>query len=217
MLTFKNFLAEAKLKSHTKASLTAEHPFENLSNEESASVQRYTMHSYDLNKGLYHKHNGIDSDFAADVDDSHLKNRIKNIDSAIAKNTLTKPLSVYSGVRNNPVEKASDTGHINMPAFTSATMSKPIARRFAHEHPYTANNRSDHHVLKINLHPGHKMLPVLDNTAHEKNEQEVILPRHTTLKVRGSEPIETHEKVHPKTGHKFLYHVWDTDVVHQGE
>jgi hypothetical protein len=161
--------------------------------KESEAIRDYTVDSRPLNRHLVARHKdptlkpvkGLDSLY-----DDHAS-MIKHLDSATS-HKLNHPLHVYSGIRWDPSEQMKKTDKVHLPAYTSATHDKKMAKGYAHEH-----------ILHIHLKKGDKAAHV-SHLSYYKKEHETILPRNTTLKVNKTPTKVVHGK---KT-----YHVWHATV-----
>ena len=145
---------------------------------------------------------------------------MKLLDSAMQKSKIKSKMTVHTGTHFDVGKVASQhpDRHIHLPAYASTSISKHTAKTFSEYQREHKDSKDLHeHVLSINLKKGHHALPILDHS-ESHTEHEVILPRHTTLKV-ADKPHETYSKdrTHSCGGGKVYTHFWDAHVVHQGE
>lgn len=157
----------------------------------------YTAGSRVVNKEMWSAHHA-DREPATQVHGFNNTHDIKGLDKAVGRNKLGHDLHVYSGVAFDPEKAAKHhpEGHIHLPAYTSTSVDKDIARNFA------ANQRNDKshlgnseggkvmgHVMHVHLKKG-QAGAFVGNKSNFAHEHEFILPRGTTLK---HEHSETHE------------------------
>ena len=122
---------------------------------------------------------------------------------------MTKGIDVHSGIKFHPDVEASKhpDRHIHLPAYTSTSLRPLKARTFA---SLQGGGGIDRHVLSIHVKKGQNALPILHNSSH-LYEDEVLLPRDTTLKVAAKPHKIDGENGGIKT------HYWKAHIVHQGE
>jgi hypothetical protein len=178
--------------------LAWDHP---ISPEDRQHLHRYTKSSNSLNSELFRRHvedhpEPNPASVPTKGGDSH--HDVAALDKAVS-HPLKRDVHVYSGVRFNPGQVASrhPEGHIHLPAYTSTSLDRGVANQFA----------DSGHILHVHLKAGDKAR-YLGADSHYTHEKEVLLPRHTTLKVH-PEPT----KVKEEGGN--TVHVWHAHVVHQ--
>lgn len=176
-------------------------------------VRKYVDSSYSLNKGLFVKHTTGKNPLE---DRPVLKNTINGLDQL--HHPVSKEHVVYSGIRWSPETASGMVFHHNddhiamhLPAFTSTSTSLFKAVGFA-----KASERTDgvKHVLRFNLKRGDKILPINRELSFFPDENEVVLPRNTIIKISRS-PSEI---LKPKEGSLVPSehtHIWDAHIIHQ--
>jgi len=168
-----------------------------LSKKEGETVNHYCDSSEGINDSLLRAHKNKEKM------EPYFKEHVKHLDK-VTRNPIEHDLHVYSGIGFNPREYVNSSGHLHLPAYTSATHHKATAHWFAHSD--AARDREEKptkHILHIHLNPSDHAVHV---SAHSPSpeEHETILPRNTTL------------KVHPKpTILSDGTHVWHSTVHHQ--
>ena len=198
--------------------------YHRLTDEEQNHVHEYTKDSYDLNLHHFDYHTNKPYKDAVDTPgdvehnkyNSLYKAQTKHLDSAINKSHLDDHTTVHSGVSFRPNKEASKhpDRHIHLPAYTSTSKSEEIAQRFTRGHK--AEDGSLHaHILHIDVAPHHKALDIGENS-HNYDEKEVLLPRHTTLKI-AEHPHKITKVEHPYNGSSLNIHHWKAEIVHQGQ
>ena len=173
-----------------------------------AHLNAYTRGSRMVNTALWSAHkygNPIPnhvSGFAGQTID------IKGLDSAIKRNKLQDDVHVYSGMGRDPSDAASKhpENHYHLPAYTSTTTDKTIARNFAanqaQDRPALRQNGLMGHILHLKVPKGHAAA-YLNKESHYSHERELLLPRDTTVKI-------THSTVHSDN-------FSDPYLIHHGE
>ena len=194
----------------------------NVSDVERTHIKHYVNDSSVINNHNYKKHT---NDYYKNSVKKHpseydyIDAQTKPLDSAIGKSHLEKPTTLYSGVKFHPDKEASKHPDrlIHLPAFTSTSKDRHVASSFSDSFPDPERKgHSERHVLEIRAHPHHKALDLSNHEPDEggnKSEEEVILPRHTTLKI--AHKPETH--VGMSLGKTIKIHHWKAEIVHQGE
>jgi hypothetical protein len=158
-------------------------------------LNSYTQGSRMLNKELYMAHTaGMEAPSV--VQGFTTEHNVKRLDDAINRNKTKTNIHVYSGVGFDPEERASkhESGHIHLPAYTSTSISKHIARNFAATQGEEKSTmlRKDGlkgHILSIHVPKGHPHA-YIENESRFKGEKEVLLPRATTVRVTHHTDIE---------------------------
>jgi hypothetical protein len=179
-------------------SLAWSHP---ISPDDRKHLYRYTKSSNTLNSDLYRRHMENDpvkhpATVPTKVSGEH--HDVAALDKAVHQ-PLKQDVHVHSGVRFNPGRLARNhpEGHIHLPAYTSTSLDRQVANQFS----------DSGHILHIHLKAGDKARYV-GADSHYPHEKEVLLPRHTTIKVHPEPDV-----VQGEGGTKV--HVWHAHVVHQ--
>ena len=181
----------------------------NLSDKTKKHIHQYTKDSKALNLNLLKQHKeGKPHNFTPTQND-----RIKHLDAA-TNNHIGHKLHLYSGLGFNPKEKLGKNGHLHLPAYTSMTHSKDMARKFAEDRFNSSKkkNEEEHHILHVETNEKDKGLHTSHISEYE-NEHETVLPRNTRLKVN-SKPTSIISR-HPIWGHKITHHIWHAKIEHQ--
>ena len=180
----------------------------NLSDKTKKHVNMYTKGSKKLNLNLIKQHHGEPHNFTPVQQD-----RIKHLDAA-TNNHIGHKLHIYSGLGFNPKEKLGKNGHLHLPAYTSMTHSKNVARAFAEDRFNSSKkkNQTEHHILHVETDKKDKGLHTSHMSQYE-HEHETILPRNTKLKVDPKPTTVVHN--HPIWGHKVTHHIWHAKIEHQ--
>lgn len=169
-------------------------------------ITKYTQGSGLINRGLYHASTveGVSHD---NMPEKLAHHNIGKIDAAVNHHTLKHDLTVFSGVTSRvPADAAKHPDRLlHHPGYVSSSLSAHTAAGFT-----KIDNEGNHHILRIHLKAGHKMLPILKRSDYP-NEQEVVLPRGHTFKL--ADKPETHE-INSGWGdtkpHKI--HIWDAHI-----
>lgn len=170
------------------------------------SIQHYTSSSFGMNRELIQVAAGHGSrhtssekdpqsykDAAARNKAAHDKH-VANIDRHIHNSPLEHDLHVYHGTdRFHPGREAAKNkdNKIHLPAYTSTSIHKDIARGFSVSGD---DNDNGHHVIHIHLKKGQKAAYVGNNSTMAE-EKEAILPRNTKLKIH-PEPTKLNDGTH---------------------
>lgn len=176
-------------------------------------IRKYTDNSYTMNKGLY---------IHATTGKNKLENKPFLRQTVNGLDSIHAPISgnhvLYSGVRWNPSDASEMTYHfsddhlaMHLPAFTSTTTSIKKASSFAQASDRSGGKK---HIIRFNLKHGDIALPVHASYAAATEENEVILPRNTIIKISRT-PSEI---IKPSTGSKIPSsetHIWDAHILHQ--
>ena len=181
----------------------------NLSDKTKKHVHQYTKDSKSLNLNLVKQHKeGNPHKFTPTQND-----RIKHLDAA-TNNHIGHKLHLYSGLGFNPKEKLGKSGHLHMPAYTSMTHSKSVAKAFAEDRSNSSKNKNEteHHILHIETDKKDKGLHT-SHISNYKGEHETILPRNTKLKVnpKPTTIVTKGSAWSPKVTH----HIWHAKIEHQ--
>lgn len=183
---------------------------------EENSLREYTSStSHRINHLLhdkYHEKKLVHSNYMHDIPE--LETHIANMDAAFAnpKNRVKGNHVVYSGVPESPAKlfklekarlKLKDTDpdppvHAHLPAFTSTTTIKELAKDFA------MRKNGVSHILKIHVPKGHPSISVR-GLSHYPDEDEVLLHRGTRLRIDPKPQVS-------KVGWD-LTHIWTAHVV----
>lgn len=152
-------------------------------------INSYTGGSRILNKALYQAHaNGEKA--PTEVRGFTHTHEVKKLDQALSRNKLPSDLHVFSGVGFDPSLKAAKhpEHHLHLPAYTSTSIKKSVARNFAanqgNEKPELQKGGVKGHILHIHLPKGHAGA-YIDKESNYQGEKEFLLPRATTIKIRG--------------------------------
>lgn len=143
--------------------------------------QAYSKWSADLNKSLL-KHSNEGREHPKTFQDDIHHYDLKKLDEEIAEHKLPHKLHVYSGVGFDPqkLSSAHPEGHIHLPAYTSSSINKDIAREFASGAAFGKNE--GRHILHMELPKGHTG-KYLGENSENYHESEFMLPRGMTIKV----------------------------------
>lgn len=169
------------------------------------NIRNYTTSSRALNKSLWKAHD-TDTEPRNHVSDGTVSHDLAGLDEAVNRNKLSHDLHVFTGVGFDPAKLAAQhpSKHIVLPAFTSTSMDKTVARNFAasqsNSKPELQQGGVMGHVIHIALKKGQSGA-YADPHSHFKGEQEFVLPRGTTLKVNKSE-----KKTDPYFDDYFIHH-----------
>ena len=151
---------------------------------------------------------------------SHVREKLKNLDSVLDKSKLKSEMHVYTGLRDSPEKhfeglKPGESARVHLPSYTSTTTNFEITKQFAgysdrknrvgtkHEPRNTdheAEGKKEQHILKLHLDKGAKAVSVKKNS-HFKAENEVLLHRGYDIQ------IHPNPSVHGGT------HVWHAVLV----
>lgn len=162
-------------------------------------LKAYSRYSADLNRSLLDSHEkGREHPKSFEDDLHHFK--LGDLDKELDEHKLDHPLHTYSGVGFDPQELASKhpEGHVHLPAYTSTSIHKEVAREFASTARYGNPDRRKH-IVHFELPKGQSGKHVGKNSENPF-EHEFVLPRNTTIKVH-PDPIE-----HKRLGHSYLVH-----------
>ena len=190
--------------------LAEDHPY---TEKEKKETQKYTRGSSNLNRNLY-EHKMEDKVVPKEVKGDFDTHNIKSLDAAVEKHSLKHDLHVYSGVHFHPGRSSGMSGHIQLPAYTSSSISKSVASHFAHSAGYsnpkelTSNKDGENikgHILHLHLKPGQKGAYIAPHSEYEE-EREYTLPRNTRIKINQKPTVHIDEDEN-------RYHVWHGEVV----
>lgn len=176
-------------------------------------VTKYTANSFDLNRYLHEKAKRPDDPYRRGDFEEHAE----KLDGIAKKHALKTPVHVFHGAGFHPGEEAAkDPEHkIHFAGFLSTSVDPGTAAEFAKDHYVKGprikkedSGQPHFHIIHIHLPKGHHAIVPGGNSLHE-NEKEVIVGRHTTL------------KIHPKPttystdagGFERHYHVWHAHPV----
>jgi hypothetical protein len=154
-------------------------------------LNKYTSGSRMLNKALWAA-NKAGTKAPTHVNGMTHTHDVKELDKAVNRNKLNDDLHVYSGVGFDPAELASKhpEGHVHLPAYTSTTIDKSIARNFGAnqtlDKPHLQTATTKGHIMHIALKAGQKGAYISDSGTEYKKEHEFLLPRDTILKHNGT-------------------------------
>lgn len=165
-------------------------------------TRAYSRHSADLNKSLLdhglrgreHPKKFFDELHAFDL---------QKLDTEVGKHKLDHPLHTYSGVGFHPGKLAAQhpEGHVTLPAYTSTSLDKNVAKGFADTAGYVKDKGTplDKHIIHFKLPKGQRGKFIGKNSEYP-GEQEYLLPRNTKIK------IHPKPKMVKRLGK--IYHVW---------
>jgi hypothetical protein len=171
------------------------------------SIRTYTDDSITLNKKLVSR-KPLNTD-----EEWH----VKHLD-AVANEPAPEHHHLYSGLGRNRIQKikeaAKNGNEITLPAYTSLSTSKIIARQFAGHHNYQDEHgniipRKDResHYISLHVKKGQKAGHIANDSEHP-DEKESILPRNTRIKIHPTPSI------HPDR-HGGTHYVWHAEISHQ--
>jgi hypothetical protein len=167
-----------------------------LSKTEKEHITHYSSHSDDSNHYLMDTHKTKEP-----IKYDAVKDRIKHLKNATS-HPIGHQVHLYSGLNFNPYEHMDKkTKILHLPAFTSTSHDKTVARNFAMEKYWT--EKGPKHILHIHMKPTDKGVHINHETNFDK-EHETILPNNTKLKVN---PIHTTHI--DRSGE---YHIWHATV-----
>lgn len=149
-------------------------------NELGKHLAAYSRWSSDVNKSLLSAHQKGREHPNTFTDDLH-SYHLPTLDKELDEHKLTHPLNVYSGVGFNPQHLAAEhpEGHIHLPAYTSTSIDKDIAREFASSALKPSEGK---HIIHMQLPKGHAGKYIGKNSENS-HESEFVVPRNTTIKV----------------------------------
>ncbi|WP_081484486.1 ADP-ribosyltransferase [Candidatus Arthromitus sp. SFB-mouse] len=107
-----------------------------------------------------------------------LEEKIKNIDSAIAKYNLEDDIIVYRGTERKYYEDLNEDDIIQEKVYYSTSLSKEVAEQFVIDR----KNPSDGILVEIRAPKGSNVLYIGNNGSFEF-EQEMLIGRNTKYKV----------------------------------
>ena len=176
-------------------------------NDHKNALINYTSDSSDLNKKL--------------VSNTPLRSKeqeqLHHLDE-VANETALDHHYLYSGLgktRAQQIKEAAESGsELRLPAYTSLTLSKPVAYDFAQNHSYfnksgevVPKDQREYHYLSLLVKKGQKAAHIAPWSVHD-HEYESILPRNTKLKIHPTPTVNT-----DSTGAK--HHIWHAEISHQ--
>lgn len=114
---------------------------------------------------------------------------LTHLDAALNRNKLTEPLTTYSGIGFDPSKLGSHSGVVHMPSYTSSSLDKKTATKYA------ATVGDTKHVIQIEHDVGHPGAYIgNDKTVTPFRDNEYIMPRGSNLSIH---PIpEEHRSEH---------------------
>lgn len=150
--------------------------------DDKEALDRYSAGSYHLNKTL--REGGKHSD-------------IPKLDKALNRHTLNRDVHVWHGVGFNPDHEASKSSSrtIQLPGYTSTSISPHVAKRFG-----------GGHIIHIHLKKGDAG-HYLGSRSRNSNEYEHLLPRNTKLKIHPTPTV-----FHDSLGKR---HIWHAEIVRE--
>jgi hypothetical protein len=191
MLTFKQYLLlteSGHKECKTKIPVQILHFSDNLLESEDA-LDSYSGKSFGLNASLLALHH-LGMSIPETINPKlNLKkwtsHNIPELDEAVNK-PLGEERIVYSGSGFDPrqeiIQKGKNKGLLHLPAYTSTSLSKEIAKNYIRSNHYAIGQESGlDHMFRIHLR-------ATDNGAMISNSaEELVLPRNTTLRIHKSE------------------------------
>lgn len=181
--------------------------------DDKTHIYRYTAKSKPINNFLFGaKNDNLQVPSELPVSGYHnFSHDIQGLDSAIHRNRLKHDLVTYSGIDWNPAEKIQG-GLLHLPAYTSTTLDKHIAYKFATGHVEKSKTPTkDMHIIRM-------INPVGSTGFYTHNdpvitqfdeEHEYVIPRGITVKINPFPKIVS-------VGDKKL-HIWDAHRNPHGE
>ncbi|MCK9596437.1 hypothetical protein M0R19_04595 [Candidatus Pacearchaeota archaeon] len=181
---------------------------EKIDAKEEKSALNYIRNSYDINSFL---RNNKEKEIKKSPEEvlEHGKyvlnlNDVSRIDNMISKSKTPKDLILYRNIPHELAEKLKIGGKINDYAFTSASLSRKIAERFAEEQNTSFLNRDSIDIMEIKISKGRNVLnleqaifPELKGKKERYRQMEFLLPRKSNFKINSI--------VKEKQGHKTIY------------
>lgn len=169
-------------------------------------IQRYTDLSRPLSRELY-KHHSEGTEPPEMIDGHHLP----SLDRITTKSTVSKNITVYTGIRHNPEDIKSVDGTIYFPAYISTSEYESIAEKFAIRQAKRKDDREHNykesaHILAIHVQKGQYAVDISGKSL-EKHEKERLFPRGTTIKVLDN------PNIHEVEGRKI--YIWDCLIIRQ--
>lgn len=152
-------------------------------------IRIYTDLSRNLSRTLYKHHvdgtmppEFIQQDTSGSKDNHHLPTL-----DIIANKKLPKNMTLYTGIRHNPMDFVDGSGKLHTPAFMSTSTKWSIALKFALRQASRKDNHAENHfesahILEINAKKG-QSAGSLNAKSTEKSENEFLLPRNTILHI----------------------------------
>lgn len=138
-------------------------PESKISEAENASLMNYRGNGYaEINRQLRE----FEGDASA-IDDPEIKRHVTNLDRAIKRNKLDRPLTVYRGVGSGFENDLVEGAELDVRSFSSTSMSPDTAHRHGHKGM----------VMQIELPKGTPALKAFDG------DFEILLPRDMVLVV----------------------------------
>lgn len=192
-----------------------QHKFEE--NPHSSALKRYSVSSFHINNSLIRKAGGRSNEWEHSPYDSpkekELKDRKKarfesdvhDLDNSFKHPSarLNHDLHVFHGTTKfNPGEEAAKNGgRIHLPAYTSTSINARNALDFA-----DAGQSHSSHVIHIHMKKGQHG-HYLGSNSEVPEEQELLLPRNTTLRIHPKPTI-----LHSGAGSSKKTHVWHAHI-----
>ena len=136
------------------------------------------------------------------INDFNNLTHIVNLDTAITKQTLKHPITVYRGLGAEIFSKTNVGDIVFDPAFTSTTLKREVAARWDLE-VHGGLSSENKALLEIELPAGTETVPTT-TWGFGSGEAEFILPRNMSLEITSIEPIIVS---HRSGEQKLLLHV----------
>jgi hypothetical protein len=142
--------------------------------------------------------------------------QVNHIDS-VANHPAPEHHYLYSGLGHGLARAIAGAAgrEIKLPAFTSLTLHKKIAKSFAHDSAYyndntyklVPNGQQQFHYLSLHVKKGQKVAHIVQHSNKPK-EMESILPRNTRIRVdpSPSSHVDSDGNTH---------HIWHAEISHQ--
>ena len=163
-------------------------------------VRMYTDLSRNLSRELYRHHNNgtVPPEFIMqdEKNDSKKHHHLPTLDN-IAFRKLPKNMTLYTGIRHNPLDFVDGGGHLHTPAFMSTSTSWGVAVQFAKRQSsrkdvFAEDGKKTYvepaHILEISAKRG-QFAGNLSIKSVLQSENEFLLPRNTILKVNPAPEI----------------------------
>lgn len=181
------------------------------SDKQAKAVEKYTYDSGGINRPLIHNATLGHSGYTKNTHD-----HITALDS-VTDHVYGHAHSLYHGAGFNPDSFASKhpDRHIKLPGFTSTSVDKDQAHKFARAYGTTDEHEvHNSHVLHIHTNSTDKGVPLMHHSS-SSNEKEVLLPRNTVLKVHHKPEIDIQHRGTGKYSKTHHVHYWHAEIVSQ--
>ena len=184
-----------------------------LSYDEKDAVSRYTLSSWKINQHFLDQHKNKELYKKIAVPTKYTHGVVEpSFDSEHMDSALNHPigheLHTYSGVGFDVNKTANSDGILHLPAYTSTSIDKNVAKKFAHK-GHRENHLSKRNIIHFHLQENNKG-KYLGTDSNIHSEKEFTLPRNTTIKIHNLNNPEEHTSI---SGEK--YHVYHASIIHQ--